>query len=392
MRKNVKQPHQLRLPLPGAALNCIMVSDEELEERSPSDKTPELLKKAMAGELSAKTLSRHREALLSEAVKKDDADALSLLMPQRRRLDPESFSALFRLAVDAHSPDVAAWLLQYRHAHYTQKDFDRLEQRQIDRELGLLEPDVEELRRIFRLRYRTEGVCICGVRCKQRSYAIPSHIGGKAVCGVNAACFYALDPMPRVTREPSAGDSFNSFGILAEGDIFRFGSSPEKKDSPDSPLFWRVLAKEEGRVLALCERPVAVLPYHPEQQEVTWSDCALRRWLNTVFLPLSFTKEERSRILPNTVTTPANRNFGTPGGEATEDLLFLLSMEEAATLLPNPSSRTLGCWWWLRTPGFDNSFAAAVSPDGIVVVIGSFVDSDDYTVRPALWLRTDTLH
>lgn len=44
---------------------------------------------------------------------------------------------------------------------------------------------------------------------------------------------------------------------------------------------------------------------------------------------------------------------------------------------------------WLNTPGFDNSFAATVSPDSAVVPIGSFVDADDYAVRPALWLRTD---
>lgn len=387
MKKKAEQPRQLLLPLAGAALNCFMVSDEELEETSLSDKTPELLEKTMAGKLSAQVLSRHREALLREAVRTDSPDALALLMPQGRRLDPERFSALFQLAGDARSPDSAAWLLQYRQAHYTSADFDRMEQRKLDRELGLLEPDAEELRRTFRLRYRAEGVCVCGVRREQSTYAIPAQIGEKAVIGIEAAGFYALDPMPRVTREFSAAATAPAAAV---GDTFYLGRSPEKKGGADRPLLWRVLVREEGRLLALCERSVALLPFHPQQQEVTWESCALRRWLNTVFLPLSFTEAERARILPSTVKTPDSRNFGTPGGEATEDRLFLLSAEEAAALLPDDPSRALGRWWWLRTPGFDNSFAATVSPDGAVVSIGSFVDTDDYAVRPALWLRGNT--
>ncbi len=111
MKKKAEKPQQLLLPLAGAALQCFMVSDEELEEKALSDKTPELLKKAMAGRLSARTLSRHREALLREAVRTDSPDALALLMPQRRRLDLERFHELFQLAGDDRSPDAAAWLL-----------------------------------------------------------------------------------------------------------------------------------------------------------------------------------------------------------------------------------------------------------------------------------------
>ncbi len=207
--------------------------------------------------------------------------------------------------------------------------------------------------------------------------------------GVDAASFFSPEPMPRVTRE-FPHDAAAAVPDADVGDSFCLGRCPERKGAADSPLSWRVLVREKGRVLALCERSVARLPYHLEQQETTWADCALRRWLNTVFFPLSFTEAERAQILPSKVTTPASRNFGTSGGDATEDLLFLLSVEEAGTLLPADSSRMLGHWWWLRSPGFDNSFAATVSPDGAVVPIGSFADTDDYAVRPALWLRTET--
>ncbi|MBP5749622.1 MAG: hypothetical protein J6X24_02415, partial [Firmicutes bacterium] len=244
MKKKAEQPRQLMLPLAGAALNCFMVSDEELEG-SLSDKTPELLKKAVAGRLSPQTLSRHREALLQEAVKTDDINALPLLVPRGRRLDPERFQALFQLASETRSPDAAAWLLQYRQAHYTSADFDSLEQRQLDRELGLLEPDMEELRKTFRLRYRAEGVCVCGVRREQRSYSIPARIGGKAVIGVDAASFYELDPMPRVTRHFSE-DTAAAPGVADDG-TFYLGCCPERKGQAESPLRWRVIAREGGR-------------------------------------------------------------------------------------------------------------------------------------------------
>ena len=193
--------------------------------------------------------------------------------------------------------------------------------------------------------------------------------------------FGAVSP-PGISRVPSSRE-------LSVGERVYFGRSLEKKASAETPIPWRVLCRKEGRALLFCERAAAVLPYHAEQEEVTWAGCRLRHWLNTVFLPLSFTEAERDRILQVSVETPDNRNFATPGGDAAEDRLFLLSTEEAAGLLPDDASRALGCWWWLRTPGFDNSFAATVTPAGSVVRIGSFVDADDYAVRPALWLRVE---
>jgi hypothetical protein len=44
-------------------------------------------------------------------------------------------------------------------------------------------------------------------------------------------------------------------------------------------------------------------------------------------------------------------------------------------------------WWWLRSPGNFSIPAACVSTDGDVIEYGSFVDDDDVSVRPALWLH-----
>lgn len=384
-----EKPVQFLLSIGGTVVNqCCYVDEDELQGEEPADRIPDLLEKALAGRLPARTLSRYRDALLEEAVRTDNADALARVMPQKR-MDPLRFTELMSLAEREKSPDVNAWLLSYRGKHYSPAEFDALAERQLDLEFGLAEPDEAELRRIFRLRYLREGVSVCGFKKERGSYEIPARVGGKPVVSTDAAAFYALDPMPRVHRTFSDETAAARPGNVKAGDTIAFGRATLKKGAAETPLSWRVLLREEGRALALCESLAALLPYHPALEEVSWESCALRRWLNTVFLPLSFTEGEREHILPTRVETPDNPNFGTPGGNAAEDRLFLLSAEEASALLPDDAHRALGRWWWLRTPGFDNSFAAAVTPEGAVVRIGSFVDTDSYAVRPAMWIEAE---
>lgn len=44
------------------------------------------------------------------------------------------------------------------------------------------------------------------------------------------------------------------------------------------------------------------------------------------------------------------------------------------------------CWWWVRSPGYDQTAAAFVSDDGSVFYAGYNVDYDDDCVRPAMWI------
>ena len=51
----------------------------------------------------------------------------------------------------------------------------------------------------------------------------------------------------------------------------------------------------------------------------------------SLLLHLRFTGAERALILPARVETPDNARFGSSGGNAAEDRLFLLSVGEAFT-------------------------------------------------------------
>lgn len=390
MSRKQEKPVQFILPIGGGAVNqCYYVSEDDLVEKDQNIRTDMLLEKVTTGKLSSRSLIRHRITLLREALLRDRAELLPVLMPQKR-MDIARFAELFSLAEEYQSPDSVAWLLEYRRKHYTPEELKNYEERKLDLALGFADLSDADLRRLFRLRYVRGGVCICGIRTVQRAYLIPDTIGGKPVVGVEASAFYSSDPMPRVSRIFANEEYYASDIDRPEREIIQIGRGMENRGSKETALSWRVIRRETGRELLLCERAVAVLPYHPELQEVTWENCAIRCWLNKVFLPLSFTEEERARILSSAVDTPDNTSFGSSGGAPTEDRLFLLSVEEASTLLQDDEARSLRLWWWLRTPGFDNSFAATVTPDGAVVRIGSFVDTDDYAVRPAMWIQTDS--
>ena len=99
-----------------------------------------------------------------------------------------------------------------------------------------------------------------------------------------------------------------------------------------------------------------------------------------------------------------NSEYGTSGGNDTEDQVFLLSEKEAETLFSNDDERIAkatgyaeksgvyvneekAAWWWLRSPGDDSDYAAEVNYVGWVSRHGSYVDGNIDGVRPALHLN-----
>ena len=406
---DARQPRQVVFLMPDGTPQGFMIYEDELDDFSESSRTelpPGVLDELVAGRLKRGMLRRRREELLQEAVRRDRPDALAFLLPGSRRIPLEQFENLLFAATESHSADVQAWLLQYRREHYSSAEWAAREARKIDLELGFAEPTLQELRQTFRISFAAGGICIGGVKkAGEKEYYIPAFANGKPVVSVNAAAFYSLSPIPRVSRSfagersvPVSGSlpeqqkaagktaAFSGFSGAEAGEVILFGRWTDKKNTAERPIAWRVIRREEDRVMLYCEAAVAKLPYHPELTEVSWESCALRQWLNRVFLPISFTPEERDRICLTAVSTEANTQFGTSGGPETQDRLFLLSAEEISARLPDPGQRATGSWYWTRSPGFDRDFAVTVTPEGKLTGMGSFVDAEDYGVRPAMWV------
>ena len=180
---------------------------------------------------------------------------------------------------------------------------------------------------------------------------------------------------------------------------------------------WRVLAVENNKALLLSEKVLEHRPYDTELVDITWENCTLRQYLNDDFY--NKLGAEKSAIAETHNANPNNLWYGTNGGSATTDKIFLLSLEEADKYFGNSgdyiNKRRKGssgktessgyridtacnkdrmasygskkAWWWLRSPGYSSSRAADVGNGGRVDVYGSGVLTALGGVRPALWLN-----
>ena len=115
-------------------------------------------------------------------------------------------------------------------------------------------------------------------------------------------------------------------------------------------------------------------------------------------------KTEKAKIQTSLIKNEDNSEYGTSGGNDTEDKVFLLSEKEAETLFSDEEERIAKAteyaeksgvyvnkekvaWWWLRSPGYHGHHAAVVNKYGWVDRDGSCVSIYSGGVRPALHLN-----
>ncbi len=170
--------------------------------------------------------------------------------------------------------------------------------------------------------------------------------------------------------------------------------------------FVLVLAKENNRLLLLSLYALDSQPYNEKDTWVTWETCTLRKWLNNDFLNEAFSDAERSMIPTVTVSADKNPVYSTSPGNATQDMVFLLSISEVNKYFTSDSTRVCNptayatqqgaktndsgsCWWWLRSPGSDRRHAADVSYYGHANDNGNYLYWDFGAIRPALWVQFD---
>jgi hypothetical protein len=159
---------------------------------------------------------------------------------------------------------------------------------------------------------------------------------------------------------------------------------------------WLVLEVKDDKALLLSKDVLVRKPYNTTYTNVTWETSTLRAWLNNEFLNNElFNKpasQEQARIALTTNINEDNQWYGTPGGNTTEDRIFLLSISEANHYFGKNSARiakyngSAACWW-LRSPGFSSRNAAYVYTVGTVGVTGDYLYYVHNGVRPALWLN-----
>ena len=241
------------------------------------------------------------------------------------------------------------------------------------------------------------------------------------------------------------GEDATRYSSNEEGEYNWNGSYKTYHYFKYEPIKWRVLNRNGNDAFLLADVALDDQKYNTNYEDVTWETSGIRSWLNGYgasvnqprtdyskknFINSAFTSTQRSAIKTISVVNDNNIYYGTAGGKNTSDKVFLLSESEVyntdiaagygfindynveyATYDEAKRSRcstyasamgtcrsyytTTGytkyngnVWWWLRSPGYDNSSAAIVVDNGYVS--GFCSDNVSYNsvgVRPALHLN-----
>ena len=224
--------------------------------------------------------------------------------------------------------------------------------------------------------------------------------------------------------EASAGDTLSKTSIKY-GDIVVFGTYEQDNNLSNGaePIEWRVLDVGTDSVLLMSRYALDCKVYNNDLVDITWETCTLRQWLNNEFYNKAFTSEDKSLINKTRLVNDDNPEYGTKGGNSTDDTVFLMSykdlcnpnygfidssfdenkkcvptayavaqgtyLTEEEDFFTNEGERT--CSWWLRTPGGNLENAVSVGAGGGINTYGEWVSIDNYiAVRPAVYVKLDS--
>ena len=205
---------------------------------------------------------------------------------------------------------------------------------------------------------------------------------------------------------------------IKKGDRVEFGSYYQENGSEKTPIEWITLDISAGKALLISRYGLDSMPYHHEYTDITWEHCDLRKWLNGEFFRTAFTEAEQEKIAVTELRNGGSSNYGSRGGNSTEDRVFCLSLKEARDLSkakkglrefrkcdPTPYAIKKGafedstaeyiefgsCCWWLRSPGDSQHMAAFAEANRLFCQEGYWVGNKSFAARPAIWVNPDNL-
>lgn len=166
------------------------------------------------------------------------------------------------------------------------------------------------------------------------------------------------------------------------------GDGVADQNDAKEPIKWRVLQVDGDDVFLMSDKNLDCQKYNNNEVDVTWETCSLRAWLFSNFYRRAFSTAEQNAIKVTTVVNDKNEVYGTSGGKATEDKVYIPSIKEISNtkygfdgVYSNRSNtravkntvytaqrcktKEYGAWW-LRTPGANRQQAALVDGWGYV--------------------------
>ena len=209
------------------------------------------------------------------------------------------------------------------------------------------------------------------------------------------------------------------------GDTISFGSYEQDNDSSSGKesIEWLVLDKQGNQYLLISKYVLDCQVFSKHKVNTAWETSPIRQWLNEDFYKSAFTEADRAKILSKTIPADDNTGYGVKAGNATTDKIFFLSVTEIAryfnlrkvqnigspyvgdSCVAKPTASALAAGvkvetyryssykgnaiYWLRTPGSTTLSTSYVTSDGMVYANGTYSESTNVGVRPAMWVTID---
>ena len=194
------------------------------------------------------------------------------------------------------------------------------------------------------------------------------------------------------------------------------------------PITWLVLDSADGKLLLISENVLDAKQYNEKSEEITWGVSSIRNWLNglgdfatkTSFYNSAFSSEEQKLIVTQDITSAANPQYGTAGGENTKDRVSFFGIADlekadswSESIFKEVANRACrgtdyahycgsgeystyllksSSWWWLRDSGVTSDSAANVDEFGKTVSAGYKVSYNGIGVRPVIVLNAEYIN
>lgn len=187
-----------------------------------------------------------------------------------------------------------------------------------------------------------------------------------------------------------------------------FGTYPQGANGEIEALSWQVLDKDDDYALLVSEYVLDTQAFSSDGV-IQWENSELRAWLNDKFYNQAFSSEEKTAIMCFEIENEDNSMYNTSGGHDTDDLVFLLSLEDTEDysdiLLTQcratpyaekkglTASSNIYTTYWLRSPGSSDltdsepGYAATIDSTGAVKYYGNDSTYENIGVRPAIWIK-----
>ena len=214
------------------------------------------------------------------------------------------------------------------------------------------------------------------------------------------------EPVQSEPPAETAAEPEKTMGELSVGENISFGHYEQDDDESNGPesIEWIVLDVQDGLATLISRYGLDAMPYNEELGSATWANCSLRRWLNEDFLGTAFDAEEQLMLQTRSVPAGKNTVYNTNPGSGTQDKVYILSMQEVERYFPYDEARICTitvrarangawktrsgvCFWWLRSPGNNEIYAAQVNLYGEIKADGSLVSSTSAVFRPVITVK-----